>query len=578
MDRSLVTALLAYATLSCVSAQRLAYKDINIVAVTDVHSWIGGGDRLEPPKSAALDATFGDLVSFTERARADAKLVGKDVFLVDNGDVIDGTGLSNAAENHCEYLLPLLRQVPFDALNCGNHELYSSSTMEAFNRTGYISSWSGRYLTSNLQNATNGLPLGALFRMLRGPVSGVQLLTFGFMYDMGINEGRTSAVDVVPVEQTVKSEWFQQALAQQGAKADAILILAHMDADEPLIRTIVTAIRAVWPHKPIQVIAGHSHMRKQNSIDGRAHVFEPGNYFNTVGFASFDLPKSSDTASAIQFGAADIDSSVSSIASSLGVLPSALPTNTGAAVGAAIRNEQAKLGLSNVLGCARTGYFARNLTKLYISDVVPSTLFAPAHNKSQWFIFSTGGLRYDLYQGNVTVDDIYKILPFRDTFLTVRNLNGKVLQGLFDKLNRQPPPLKMQNMVGLPASSFDAFYAATDPKPSSTALFDAFWVSFDSPFVTKALNEVTNSTHVPEAYTYLESDTQMMQKWASESLPRPPCHSPPEPPKKCDWASKDLACTSDATCTSWAAASCGTPQGVAAYCRTDNHHCKFTTK
>jgi 2',3'-cyclic-nucleotide 2'-phosphodiesterase (5'-nucleotidase family) len=56
--------------------------------------------------------------------------LGKDVFLVDYGDVVDGTGISNVAEDHCQHLLPLYGQVPFDALNCGNHELYDNSTME----------------------------------------------------------------------------------------------------------------------------------------------------------------------------------------------------------------------------------------------------------------------------------------------------------------------------------------------------------------------------------------------------------------------------------------------------------------
>ena len=103
-------------------------------------------------------------------------MIGKDVFLFDNGDVIDGTGLSNVAEDHCEYLLPLLQRVPFDALNCGNHELYSNSTMEAFASSGYIDYWNGTYVTSNLRNATTGAHLGSTHTILTGPVSGVRLL------------------------------------------------------------------------------------------------------------------------------------------------------------------------------------------------------------------------------------------------------------------------------------------------------------------------------------------------------------------------------------------------------------------
>ena len=44
--------------------------------------------------------------------------------------------------------------------------------------------------------------------------------------------------------------------------------------------------------------------------------------------------------------------------------------------------------------------------------VAPSTIFVPSRNTSQWFITSTGALRYDLYKGNVSVDDVDMALPF----------------------------------------------------------------------------------------------------------------------------------------------------------------------
>ena len=271
------------------------YRDVNLLAVTDVHSWIAGGDRQgvpgSPPITHSLTASFGDLVSLLERARADARAVGRDVFLVDNGDVIDGTGLSNVAADHCSDLLPLLREVPFDALNCGNHELYDSATMERMSSSGYISSWGGRYLTSNLLNATTSKPLGSRYTVMVGPTSGVRLLTFGFMYEMSESDGRCVAVGVNSINATVQSDWFVRALLTESP--DAVVVLAHMDAFDAELVTIVAGIRAVLPTIPVQIIAGHSHERQTRSIDGRAGVFEPGNFFNTVGQA---LPHSNGRA------------------------------------------------------------------------------------------------------------------------------------------------------------------------------------------------------------------------------------------------------------------------------------------
>jgi hypothetical protein len=69
--------LLAGAAASAAAQQeQLVFRDVNIAAVTDVHSWIAGGDRQVPPGTPVLDATFGDLTSFIERARAAAAKEG----------------------------------------------------------------------------------------------------------------------------------------------------------------------------------------------------------------------------------------------------------------------------------------------------------------------------------------------------------------------------------------------------------------------------------------------------------------------------------------------------------------------
>lgn len=178
-----------------VDAAGLEFQDVTIFAVTDVHSWLAGGDK-ESNSSLTLDGNFGDLVSFVERARKAASNVGKDIFLVDNGDVIDGTGLSNIAADHCKYVLPLLQQVPFDALNCGNHELYNKTTLTEFKSSGFISSWNGSYLTSNIVNASSGKPVGSTSTLLVGQHSGIRLLTMGFIYEMGLDEGRSPAYSI----------------------------------------------------------------------------------------------------------------------------------------------------------------------------------------------------------------------------------------------------------------------------------------------------------------------------------------------------------------------------------------------
>ncbi len=87
MPTTRIGAALLVGAAASASAQQdqLVFRDVNIAAVTDVHSWIAGGDRQVPVGTPALDATFGDLTSFIERARVAAAKEGACVIFVLRG-------------------------------------------------------------------------------------------------------------------------------------------------------------------------------------------------------------------------------------------------------------------------------------------------------------------------------------------------------------------------------------------------------------------------------------------------------------------------------------------------------------
>jgi 2',3'-cyclic-nucleotide 2'-phosphodiesterase (5'-nucleotidase family) len=99
---------------------RLPFGDINVVVVTDVHSWVAGHGEKEPK----LDADYGDILSFVQHLKTHflQNEPERDLWFVMNGDWIDGTGL--AMNRDPSHLIPLLEKMPWDALNVGNHELY----------------------------------------------------------------------------------------------------------------------------------------------------------------------------------------------------------------------------------------------------------------------------------------------------------------------------------------------------------------------------------------------------------------------------------------------------------------------
>ena len=198
-------------------ATSLPLGDMNLMVLTDVHSWIGGHQRHE----SNLNADYGDVLSLYQRLKDEIRRKYKrDFFMVMNGDFMDGTGLSTTPP---EYLTPLLATMPFAIINLGNHELYHEETVEWI-KSQFIPHWRGHYLTSNTLWKPTKQPLGSRYVFLEGSHS--TLIAFGFLYNF---EGNAKNTIVEKVEDVVRQAWFLSVLARTDAY-DAILVMAHVSS------------------------------------------------------------------------------------------------------------------------------------------------------------------------------------------------------------------------------------------------------------------------------------------------------------------------------------------------------------
>jgi 2',3'-cyclic-nucleotide 2'-phosphodiesterase (5'-nucleotidase family) len=86
-----------------------AKDKIRIVHTTDIHGWLMGH-----PHQPWLDADFGDFVSLTEHLSRQSIDNNDDFFMFDSGDLIEGTGLSDATPIHgyvCKTMLNCLSRI-----------------------------------------------------------------------------------------------------------------------------------------------------------------------------------------------------------------------------------------------------------------------------------------------------------------------------------------------------------------------------------------------------------------------------------------------------------------------------------
>ena len=409
----------------------LPFGDINIISVTDVHSFVGGHKH-----EVDRNADYGDLLSFYQHVKQYCDEQGSDVFFFNVGDWIHGTGL--AMDGNATMLLPLLKQMPWDGITLGNHEAYHSAVVELM-RDDMIPHFGEAFITSNTDySETQEAFGGARFRLLHG--NNNTILTFGFLYDK-LNPSQL--LHVKKVEEVLNEDWFRVALRE--LKFDAIVVLAHMDNDDHLVEMILHKIREhVNASMPVQFLTGHTHQRKGREI-GKDHFsrsFEAGGNFDTVGFVS--IP-SLETAASVTLGELRflfngefLNASKIVLTERAGV--EVLPTQDGISLSNKINQTRSELGLDAVVGCPPREYFLDrsihdedSLFKLWIDHVAPSQVFSRQGDCAM--IISSDSFRYDVRiakrNEGVTLDDIVAIVPYMDPVVYV----GEVPEWAIRRMN-----------------------------------------------------------------------------------------------------------------------------------------------
>ena len=141
---------------------------------------------------------------------------GSDLLLIDTGDRVEGNGLYDASDPKGEYTFDIFKHQDIDVITSGNHELYKSNSSEnEYYNT--VPNFKHSYIASNLdiQNPKTGElePLAPRFRKFTTKNQGIRIISFGFLFNFHGNANNTV---VQPVQDTVKEQWFQDAIRCRG--------------------------------------------------------------------------------------------------------------------------------------------------------------------------------------------------------------------------------------------------------------------------------------------------------------------------------------------------------------------------
>ena len=515
----------------------LPVSDINILMVTDVHSWIAGHSRhsaaalsleeqdLHRPPS---DIDYGDVLSFYQQLqRYIEQYQHKDLFFVMNGDFMDGTGLSKIPPKS---LTPLLEEMPFDILNLGNHELYYNETIQWMvnHFIPHLQSAGRSYLTSNTFYYFNQTsedrsrttqrqpqllqPIGSQYTYLHAPNSGKTLLAFGFVFNF---ESNCELTVVQRVQETVQERWFQRVLNKGGY--DAILCMAHMNVTDPLVTVLKNSFRqVVGKEMPIVFVTGHTHIRAYEQLDDNTVSIESGRYLDTLGFLSFSVERNSTTS--FPFQHQFIDTNLQVMSDILGM--SNFATTKGLSLTDRIHETQDELGLLKTVGCTPQEYYVhegmdsdQSLWRLYMKSIIPKYI---THYKEQTTLFvqTTALFRYTLPKGEVVMDDVIAVCPFNNTLYKIaKNILGSDIL----KLLELPPNVTEPNSVINPGWKVPKYALSTfelDPNQQ----YDLLTVKWHVKDFQARLVNITGLPSIPATPLLQDPSNRKSTIWSTAEL------------------------------------------------------------
>lgn len=417
----------------------LQWAQLNFLHTTDTHGWHGG--HLQ---ESQYSADWGDYISFAHHMRKKADDKGVDLLLVDTGDRVEGNGLYDASNPKGQYTYDIFKEQDIDIICTGNHELYQADTADReWSQT--VPNFKDKYIASNLDyidpNTGEAVPMAQRYRKFQTKNQKLNVVAFGFLFDFTGNANNTR---VVPVSQTIKTEWFQNAIRE---KPDIFVVIGHIGLRMEEIKQIFTEIRKENWFTPIAIFAGHAHVRDATSLDAKAFGMASGRYFETIGWMSVDgiAKKSEDVqTTAVAFHRRYIDNNLLGLYHHSGLNETTFPTEHGQSISKQITEAREQLDLDKRFGCAPQDYWmARtkypsndSIFSLLDQQVLPDVIVNETRKDiPRLAIINTGAIRFDIFKGSFTLDATYIVSPFLSKMVYIPEVPYSVAKKVLALLN-----------------------------------------------------------------------------------------------------------------------------------------------
>ncbi|KAH7816903.1 putative 5' nucleotidase family protein [Monocercomonoides exilis] len=505
-------------------------KELNITVIqtTDIHGWINGHIRDD-----RYPANLGDLYDFVT-AMKKKQSSNHIVLLFDTGDVSEGTGLSDAVDVHGEFIMEMFKELPYDGLVIGNHELGNNNQIDHI-ADDFSPFWKGKYICMNAEHVNKNKKLADDFITIDLPENEGKILVFGFIYGMN---NAADHVKVSPVKDVLTDERFEKAFQTENVRL--IINLCHISTDSKEVDEIKKFIQQRKPDVPQLFLTGHSHMLRQRDLEKKpsnakvvesdAWALESGAYGRQIGLINFALGKqlsAEGAAEKLSFSYEWLNMIGKDFERASGLSAGELKTKKGEEIKRRIKAKYDDLGLSKVVGCVPEFYSRslkpkdgkKSLGMLMVDEAFPyAAVEMKCLNTVQEMIHivSSSSVRSDIYEGEMYLDDLYSVDPFNNAISAIENVRGGDIE-------------KMKNTT-LDGSKFSDKYFITSQKLNENDKYTLTVTTYDAKRIIDRLKLVSDETHTSINTKCLFRDTFQTfieKSWKCGNV-NPPHSNPPK--------------------------------------------------
>lgn len=373
---------------------------------------------------------------------------------------MEGNGLYDASDPKGKFTFAIFKHQQIDVITSGNHELYLQNTSKR-EYGEMVPDYKNSYIASNLDirdsKAKNDegewTAMAPRYRILTTKNLKLRVLAFGFVYDF---HGTAPNTRVQDVEETIKEQWFQDAIREKNI--DLFLIAGHVPVRASKeYDALYKAIRKEIWDTPIVFFGGHTHIRDFKKWESNAMGIESGRYMETLGFLSIDglgshsAKGKGDVAvkKSPKYQRLYIDNNLFSLHHHSGTDNSTFPTELGQNVSSMIHDARKNLTLDHIFGCAphdfwlnRAPFPSEGSILTLLGDKILADTFN-ARKDPAIIVTNSGAIRFDIFNGPFTIDTTFLVSPFTSGFRMIKNVDTKLAARVISILNNEGPiPLK----------------------------------------------------------------------------------------------------------------------------------------